>query len=105
MIKGVGPDEPIESDANGYNTSKTPYRFDLMPGAALLHMAEIMGVGAETHGADNWRNGSVASHLNKAAVHLFAHLAGDTQDDHIGHFAWRAMAALEIHLSERSEQA
>lgn len=97
-VRGVGPDEPIEEDNNGYRSSKTPYRMDLMPGAALLHMAEIMGDGAKTHGENNWKNGTVESHLNKLLVHAFAYLAGDKQDDHLGHLAWRGMAALEIFL-------
>jgi hypothetical protein len=74
---------------------------DLMPGAALLRMAKIMAEGASSHGANNWLNGSINQHLNKMLVHAFAHLAGDTSDDHLGHMAWRAMAALEIHLQEK----
>jgi hypothetical protein len=75
---------------------------DLMPGAALLHMAEIMGEGAKTHGENNWLNGSVESHLNKMLIHALAYMAGDRTDDHIGHMAWRGMAALEVKLqSER----
>lgn len=100
MVKGVGPTEPIEADGKGYKTSRTPYRFDLMPGAALLHMAEIMAIGAESHGENNWKRGTVEDHLNKMLTHAFAHLAGDTTDDHLGHLAWRAMAALEIQLTE-----
>ena len=69
-----------------------------MPGAALLHMAAIMCEGAKTHGEDNWKNGQVRDHLNKALVHIFAYLAEDRSDDHIGHAAWRMMAALEIKL-------
>jgi hypothetical protein len=78
---------------------------DLMPGAAILHMAAIMGEGAKTHGEDNWRAGRVNEHLNKMLVHAMAYLAGDRSDDHLGHLAWRAMAALEIELTGGSEKA
>jgi hypothetical protein len=98
IVPGVGPDAPIQENENGYRSSRTPYRMDLMPGKALLHMANIMSEGAASHGENNWKNGTVNEHLNKMLVHVFAHLAGDTSDDHIGHAAWRAMAALEIYL-------
>jgi hypothetical protein len=101
LIDGVGPDAPIEENDKGYRSSRTPYRMDLMPGKALLHLSAIMCEGAQTHGENNWKNGTVNDHLNKMLVHVFAHLAGDTSDNHIGHMAWRAMAALEIHLQEQ----
>ena len=100
IVEGVGPDAPMVSDDRGYVSSATPYRMDLMPGKSLLHMAAIMAEGAKTHGENNWKNGSVENHLNKMLVHVFAYLAGDRQDDHLGHAAWRAMAALEIHLNK-----
>ena len=99
-VLGVGPDAPIEANAKGYRSSRTPYRMDLMAPKALLHIAAITKEGAESHGEWNWLNGSVNEHLNKMLVHVFAHLAGDSSDDHLGHAAWRAMAALEIHLRE-----
>ena len=97
-IDSVGPHEPIVSDKRGYFTSVVPYRMDLMPAAALLRLSKIMCEGAKSHGENNWKRGSVADHLNKALVHAYAHLAGDTSDDHLGHAAWRFMAALEISL-------
>lgn len=99
MIKGVGRDAPIEGDASGYNTSSTPYRMDLLFFRAILHVAEIMQYGAKNHGENNWRKGGVDKHLNKALIHLACYYAGDKQDDHLGHAAWRTMAALEIQLS------
>lgn len=99
-IKGVGPEAPIIADERGYLTSDVPYRMDLMPGAALLHMSAIMCYGAKNHGENNWKKGDVDDHINKLLIHVFAHLAGDRSDDHLGHAAWRAMAALEIHLED-----
>ena len=44
-------------------------------------------------------------HLNKALIHIAAFLAGDTQDDHIGHACCRLQMALEKHLSEQTGRA
>lgn len=99
VVKGVGPHEEILTTHNGYRTSRVPYRMDLMPAKALLHLSEIMCEGAKTHGEANWKNGSMNDHLNKMLVHAFAYLAGDRSDDHVGHLAWRAVAALEISLT------
>lgn len=104
-IHGVGPEAEIVADEKGYRSSETPYRMDLMPGAALLHLAAITKTGAESHGDNNWLNGSVENHLNKGLIHIFAHQAGDESDDHIGHAAWRLMAALEIHLRRKAAAA
>ena len=41
---------------------------------------------------------TVVDHLNKALIHVMAHQAGDTSDDHLGHAAGRLMMALEIDL-------
>lgn len=101
MINGVGRDAPIEENATGYKSSKTPYRMDLMPGAALLHLANIMRYGAENHGDDNWKKGTAREHVNKALIHIMAWLDGDTQDDHLGHSAWRMMAALEVDIQAK----
>ena len=104
-LDGVGRDTPIVEHANGYKSSATPYRMDLMPGAALLHLANIMRYGAETHGENNRKSGSIEDHLNKALIHLFAFLDGDEQDDHLGHAAWRTMAALETRLQRDRQLA
>jgi hypothetical protein len=98
MIEGVGKDAVIEADAKGYKSSVTPYRMDLVPPRATLHVASILCEGAKDHGEWNWLNGEVTNHVNKALIHLMAHQAGDTQDDHLGHATCRLMMALEIKL-------
>lgn len=101
LVKGVGPDTPIIESESGYRTSQVPYRMNLMFWRAILHTSEIMAIGAQSHGEDNWRKGSADDHLNKALIHLAAHYIGDTSDDHLGHAAWRVMAALEIELANK----
>lgn len=97
-IPGVGPDEPIVDMGNGYMSTDVPYAMHIMPGAAILHVANIMYEGAKTHGANNWLRGSVDNHVNKALVHLMAFIDKDEQDDHLGHATWRMLAALQIYL-------
>ncbi len=100
QIAGVGPDAPTVTAANGTKQSHTPYRCDLLPAKASLHIAEILAYGAKKYGDNNWRGLKADDHINHALTHLFAHQAGDTQDDHIGHAACRMLMALETVLME-----
>ncbi len=102
-IDGVGADAPTATNAHGGNQSHLPYRCDLLQPHALLHLAKIMEYGARKYGANNWHKITCNEHLNHALTHLFAHLAGDTQDDHLGHAAWRIMSALDQVLSGREK--
>lgn len=100
-VDGVGKDAPTKTNAHGGKQSDSPYRTDLLQPLAMLHLAKIMKYGAEKYGDNNWHAIPTAEHLNHAMTHLFAHLAGDTQDDHLGHAAWRVVSALEQVLSGR----
>lgn len=97
-MKGLGPDAPIITNAAGAKQSDSPSRADLLPPAALLHIGAILKAGAEKYGEENWRGLSLADHINHAFVHILAYLAGDTQDDHLGHAACRMLFALETHI-------
>ena len=97
-IVGVGKDAPTTVNERGAKQSAGPYRMDLLPPAATLAVAAVLKYGADKYGDNNWRGIPVADHLNHAMVHALAYLAGDTQDDHLEHFACRAMMALEIKL-------
>lgn len=101
MIDGIGPDAAMETNERGGKQSATPYRVDLIPPLAVLHVAKVSKYGAASHGVNNWHRIPSADHLNHALAHIFAHLAGDTQDDHLGHAAWRVLAALDQSLSGR----
>lgn len=102
-IEGVGADAPIAVNAAGGKQSATPYRADLLQPFALLHLAKINKYGSDRYGDFNWHKIPISDHLNHALVHLLAHLAGDTQDDHLGHAAWRVVSALDQKLSGRDE--
>lgn len=97
-IAGLGADAPIVTAANGAQQSATPYRFDLVDAEAMFVLARIFDYGAKRYAPNNWRGLSVEDHLNHALMHAFGYLAGDRQDDHLGHFAWRAHAALATAL-------
>ena len=100
-IAGVGADAPTVVNEKGAKQSKTLYRADLLPPLATLAVAGVLHEGAVKYGDTNWHGISVRDHLNHAMIHVFAWLAGDTQDDHLEHFACRALMALEIAKMEK----
>lgn len=97
-IPGIGPDAPTQTNPNGASQSSSPYRLDLIPPLSLLDVAAVLKGGADKYGVDNWRGLSVDDHLNHALVHIYAFLAGDTQDNHLGHATCRMMMAHEQQL-------
>jgi 5'-nucleotidase len=99
VIEGVGKDAPMCVNENGGKQSKLDYRFDLFDPMPLFQLANIVATGAEKYGEWNWRRISVEENLNHALCHIFAHLAGDEQDDHLGHAFCRLMFALSVHLN------
>ncbi len=104
IVDGVGPDAPIVTLPNGAKQSAPAARLDLTPMRALLHVGRILQEGAAKYGESNWRGIPTESHLNKALVHIAAHLLGDTQDDHIGHACCRLQMALEKHLMDKESK-
>lgn len=103
LIAGVGADAPTVTNAAGAKQSATLYRMDLLPALASLQVAAVLKHGADKYGDNNWRAIPVEDHLNHALIHVYAYLAGDRQDDHMGHFACRAMMALETVLSQEKK--
>lgn len=95
LVFSVGPDAPIVTNAAGGSQSASKYRADLLPAMAVLNIAAILDAGARKYGVDNWRKIDRADHINHAMVHLLAHIAGDTSDDHLGHAACRVLFAME----------
>lgn len=97
-VAGVGKDAPTVVNERGAKQSASPYRCDLLPARAALAVAAVLRHGADKYGDNNWRGIPVADHLNHALTHLFAHLAGDEQDDHLEHAACRLLMALDTKL-------
>ncbi len=75
-----------------------PYRCDLVDAPALFQLAAVLAKGAAKYGEDNWRGIPVELQINHALQHLYAFLAGDTSDDHLGHAFCRCMMALAVKL-------
>lgn len=98
IIKDRGWEEPAVQAESGSKGKQSPtnYRFDLIDAEAILALAENLHRGAEKYGVDNWKHISSQNHLNKGLIHIYAHLAGDTQDDHLVHAFTRMMMAIAV---------
>ena len=90
----------------GGKQSATPYGFHLLPLNAMFAAAAVAQYGAEKYGEDfyhrNYTKIPAEEHINHAIQHLYAFLAGDESDDHLGHAIVRAMFAYEVaHCRDR----
>ena len=100
VILGVEPDAPIVENENGGKQSDTPYGFHLLPISALFDAAKVAKYGADKYGETfdkrNYTKIDTIEHLNHAIQHIYAFLAGDKQDDHLGHAIVRLMFAYDV---------
>jgi hypothetical protein len=55
----------------------------------------VFDYGARKRSANNWRKVDMEDHIDHALQHIFAYLAGDKQDDHLGHAFCRLAMAVE----------
>ena len=98
-IKGVEPDAPVVENEHGGKQSDTPYAFHMLPTSAVFGAAEVCAYGAKKYGETidnrNYVKIPTEEHVNHAIQHLYAYLAGDTQDDHLGHAIVRCMFAYD----------
>ena len=66
----------------------------------MFAAATVAQYGAEKYGEDfyhrNYTKISPEEHINHAIQHLYAFLAGDESDDHLGHAIVRSMFAFEV---------
>jgi len=98
LLRGVGPDAPIETNEHGASQSRTLYAFTSLDPHALFRVAATAASGDVKYGVDNWRGISERDHINHALTHIYAHLADDTSDDHLAHAACRMLMALAIQI-------
>ena len=100
VIAGVDPDTPVIENKNGGKQSDTPYGFHMLPISALFDAAKVAKYGADKYGETfnnrNYTKIDTIDHINHAIQHLYAFLAGDTQDDHLGHAIVRCMFAFDV---------
>lgn len=103
-IVGVEADAPVIENENGGKQSDTPYGFHMLPVSALFDAAKVAKYGADKYGETidqrNYVKIPTVDHLNHAIQHIYAWLAGDRQDDHLGHAIVRLMFAYDV--NERS---
>ena len=104
-ITGVGPDAAIAVNERGGKQSATPYGFNLIDGKAMFKLAEVLAYGAKRYARDNWRLISSEDHLNHMLQHAFAYMAGDRQDDHLGHMLCRSMMKVACAIAEEEQNA
>lgn len=100
VIIGVEPDAEVVENEKGGKQSDTPYGFHLLPISALFDAAKVAKYGADKYGETfehrNYTKVETNDHLNHAIQHIYAFLAGDTQDDHLGHAIVRLMFAYDV---------
>jgi len=102
-VEGMGNNVPVKENKEGGKQSNIPYRFDLIDAPALFNMASVYREGAEKYEPDNWRKISVEEHLNHALAHIYAYLAGDYQEDHLGHAQCRMNMAKAVQIENQRE--
>ena len=99
-VLGVAPDAPVVENEHGGKQSDTPYAFHMLPTSAVFGAAEVCAYGAKKYGETidnrNYVKIPTEEHVNHAIQHLYAYLAGDTQDDHLGHAIVRCMFAYDV---------
>jgi hypothetical protein len=69
----------------------------------MFALAKVMYNGAKKYEKDNWRGLTLEDHLNHALAHIYAHLAGDAQDDHLEHAFCRLMMAVGVQHNEQPD--
>jgi hypothetical protein len=72
-------------------------RWDLLPYFGLLRWALRMEKGVPKYGERNWEKGQPASwYADSAMRHLVKHVAGMTDEDHLGAAQWNVGALAEL---------
>lgn len=66
----------------------------------IIKIAKVLQYGADRYEPNNWRLIPQEEHINHALIHILAHIAGDTQDNHIDHALCRLMMAYSTKKSE-----
>lgn len=66
--------------------AKKPALFSVIPTASLLHLGEVMKLGANKYGPFNWRETPVPAmtYVDAAGRHLLSFLDGETHDPESG---------------------
>jgi len=95
-VRGVAEFFSDEIDTNeiGGRQGRVHYRLDLADPYATLVLGRVLAEGAQKHSPDNWRKIGWRTHVNHAIGHLYAALASDLGEDHLGHALARVHMAV-----------
>lgn len=86
--------DEIDTNEIGGRQGRVHYRLDLADPYAMLVLGRVLSDGARKHSPDNWRKIDWRTHVNHAIGHLYAALAEDRGDDHLGNALARVMMAV-----------
>lgn len=71
-------------------------RYDLLPCHAIFRVARTLEKGARKYAERNWEQGiPTGRFMDSALRHLFRHLAGDRDEDHLAQAAWNVLCLIE----------
>jgi hypothetical protein len=85
------------------DTIKGKGRFDLISPIALTRLAKHYQNGSKKYGDRNWEKGQpICRFLDSAIRHIYKHLEGHRDEDHLAAGAWNLLAA--IHTEEMIER-
>lgn len=74
-------------------------RYDLLPPAAILRLAQLYQRGAAKYGDRNWEKGQpISRFVDSGLRHLFAYLGGARDEDHLAAAAWNALGAIQMEV-------
>lgn len=90
-VRGLSPSCPETPDGK---QSRIDVAFDLICPDALFALARVLQEGREKgRTTEGWKSIPTEDHLNHALMHIYGHLGGDRQEDHLQHAFCRLMMA------------
>jgi len=86
--------DDTETFDSGAQRSTLIGRYDLLSPIGLRRAAEAAAHGASKYRPFNCERGlPISVYANHAIAHIYAYLAGDRSEDHLGHAAWNLLFA------------
>ncbi|MFA5154726.1 MAG: dATP/dGTP diphosphohydrolase domain-containing protein, partial [Clostridia bacterium] len=85
------------------DTAEGKGRYDLISPVSLARIAKHYQNGSKKYGDRNWEKGQpICRYLDSAIRHIYKHLEGHRDEDHLAAGAWNLLAA--IHTEEMIER-
>jgi hypothetical protein len=101
-VKDSGKREEFNTGSKR-DTREGKGRYDLITPIALFRLARHYENGAVKYGDRNWEKGQpISRYLDSAIRHIYKHLEGYRDEDHLSAGAWNLMGA--IHTEEMIER-